>query len=186
MTPEMTMLMSKKRTARGSALIETPLAISLFLLVILFPLIDLGTLFFGASSVHTAASVAVVEASRALQFANDSQVNGKPALSAVHRAQQKATELATGNVSISADDVTVQVIQIPIDGGTPSTITPGPAFNPDTGSNLYQLQVSVIGRVRPLVMLSEKIFGQVPGLTVPLDVRAASTARYENPSGLSS
>jgi hypothetical protein len=172
------------RSHRGTSVAEFPVVLGIFLLAVFFPLLDLATIFFGSSSVFSAARVAAVEASRAPTFRNDSTINGQRKLSAIHMAEAKAVEMGTGGVEINASDVAVSVLQVPLnEEGTTATINPTAEFVPDTSANIYQIQVAVSGRVSPMIMLSS-FFGHIPGLTEPLVVRAVSTATCEKPDGL--
>ncbi len=173
----------RNRDKKGTATAEFPVALSILLIFILFPLIDLATLWFGASSVHNAARVAAIDAARAPSFVN----NSGSTQSATNVAKRIATSQATGGVSITSDDVVVtaqKVMIIDADQAEPIQITPLPtAEEIDKSQFIYQVKVTVTGRVRPLVMLSQ-FFGKVPGLTEPLPVTATSTATYEDPFGL--
>lgn len=165
----------------GSSIAEFPVVIFVFLLVLIFPLIDLVTLFMGVSSVHSACRNAAVEGARAPSFAT----NVSPTrLSATNQAKSIASGLSTQGVSITPDDVQVRALRVRIADGRSQPITPSPDLAIDTTQNIYQIEVTVTGRVTPLVMLSSTLFGNVPGLTQPLVVTTTSTATFENPDGL--
>lgn len=164
------------RSETGSDIAELPVAIFVFLLVALFPLLDLGTLWMGSSSLHLAARHAAVEAGRQPTYSK-----------AVTKARAMAAVAATGGVHIDKTDVTAW--QVPYDPtGTPTRVTgagtPTCDFNRIT--NGCQLEVTVTGTVAPLVTLSglSGILGNVPGLTGPLTVVASSMSTYENTDGL--
>jgi len=166
--------------------VEFPVALLILLVVLFFPLLDLGSLFMGANSVFTAARVAAVEAARAPTFQNNvTSGTGQSAtttLSAVNRAQNVASGLSTGGVKISSSDVHVSILQVPFGGGASTTITPPVTI--DTTQNIYQIQVTVTGKVSPLATLSPSLLGNIPGVTGPLVVTASSAAQVENPQGL--
>ncbi len=172
------------RLCWGNSSAEFPIVIFIFLAIILFPLIDLATLFMGSNVVYGAARVAVVKAARAPSFQNDVVTDAGTTLSAVNQAKQIASSCSTGGVRIRPEDVEVIVLTVPIAGGSPAKLVPSADTPIDTNANVYQIQVTVVGRVSPLVTLSSDIFGNVPGLTGPLVVTARSTATFENPGGL--
>jgi hypothetical protein len=148
---------------------------------ILFPLIAMATLAFGVSSIHNAARIAAVDAARAPTFVSGGDQ------SAISVAKRLAASQATGGVSISEDDVVVTAQKVRLldaEQAEPQQITPLPTSEEiDKSQYLYQVKVTVTGRVRPLVTVTN-IFGTVPGLTEPLTVTATSTATYEDPLGL--
>lgn len=169
------------RREHGNFISEFPAVLFIFLLAVLFPLIDLAVLFFGVSSVHSACRTATIAAARAQTFSTNSSPTK---LSAVNTAKKIASESSTGGVSILPSDVQVAVLQVPVLGGQAQQISPSPDLTVDTSQFNYQLRVTVTGRVSPLVLLSKDIFGSVPGLTVPLVVTATTTSNFENANGL--
>ena len=172
----MPVLNKKPRDTRGTSTAEFPMALGILLLFILFPLIDLGSIALGTSSVHNAARVGATEASRG-QSCNDAITKGKTF----------ATSQATGGVTITQDDVQVTAQKVKIldtDQAAPEEITPLPtAQEIDKSQYIYQIKVTVTGQVRPIILLST-FFGNIPGLTQPLTVTAESTATFENPFNL--
>ncbi len=168
----------------GNSTVEFPIVVLIFLVIILFPLIDLGTLFLGSNAVYSAARVAAVKAARAPSFQNDVVTESGTVLSAINQARQVAASCSTGGVKIDPNEVEVSVLTVPLAGGAPEKLVPTSDTPIDTTANIYQIQVTVIGRVSPLVTLSSSLFGNVPGLTGPLVVTAKSTATFEHPGGL--
>jgi Flp pilus assembly protein TadG len=173
--------MTKRRGQKGNFISEFPAAIFIFLLAVLFPLIDLAVLFFGVSSVHSACRTATVAAARAQSFSSNTSPTK---LSAVNLAKKIASESSTGGVSILPSDVQIKAFQVPILGGQAQEIVPSPNLIISTNDFTYQIRVTVTGRVSPLVMLSSSLFGQVQGLTIPMVVTATSTSNFENVNGL--
>jgi hypothetical protein len=175
---------------------EFPVVLGLFLLLVFFPLLDLGVLFLGSSSVSSAARIATVDAGKAPSFITDTvTTTGTPPnttstthLSAFHIAQKVAAAAATNGVAIdpiaSGSVVLLEVPIVPNDqGAQPATVYRSPPTKIDTVNNTYQVQVTVTGHVSPLVTLGSNIFGVVPGLTAPLTVTQTSTSTVEGPTG---
>ncbi len=175
----MTIMIREARGTSGSATSELPVALLVFLLVALFPLIDMATLFMGSNSVVGCARAAVVAAARAQTFTTDASPE-QP--SAINIARRVANSYTTGGVTIT--DVKVTVTALPIQGGDPVQITPSPSLAVNPSANIYQINVTVTGSVTPIVILSGEIFGKVPGLTAPMIVTSSSSANFENTAGL--
>lgn len=166
---------ARRRLSAGNALAEFPIAIGIFLLLMLLPLADLAVIYMGTNAVYSAARIATVQAAKQSDKTTVQNV-----------AQQTAGSASTGAVSIKAQDVKVEYLQVPIapdDQG--NTKPPEPAQSPaDTTKYIYQIKITIVGSVSPLVSLSKDMFGSVPGLTVPLTVTATSVSQLENPVGV--
>jgi hypothetical protein len=195
---ETSMLVHKNmmRTNSGSSTVEMPVALIVFLFFMLFPLIDLATIALRSCVIYSAAFNGAHAGALAPTFLNNISINdpvtGKPVpkLSAVNAAVSAAQGSKTAGLSgVDYDDpdIKVSIQGIPVKASdnlqeirladrTPANLV-DPAY-------IYQLEVTVSGRVQPLFVLSDGIFGKVPGLTVPLPVTASSRQIVENPSGL--
>lgn len=163
------------RKATGSNSAELPVVIFILLVAVAFPLLDLAVLFMGVSAVFNAARVAATQSARAADY-----------ISSATQAKALVAGLSTSSVTMSEEEVQVSFVSVPMDGTAATPLTP--PLEPediDRSKNIYQIQVSVTGHVAPLVMLSNKLFGDVPGVTAPLVITTRSTATFENSKGLS-
>jgi Flp pilus assembly protein TadG len=165
----------RTRNDWGSNAVEFPVALFIFLIVMVFPLIDLASLFVGASAVVNAARVAASQAARQPDYT-----------SAENKAMDVASGLSTNGTKITPDHVDVVFLRTALDGSGAETLAP--PVEPDKVDRtkyIYQIQVTVTGRVTPLVVLSTSLLGEIKGVTVPLVITTGSTATFENPKGLS-
>ncbi|MBY0546268.1 MAG: hypothetical protein K2W95_03200 [Candidatus Obscuribacterales bacterium] len=173
------------RPASGSSLSEIPVVLFVFLIGLLFPMIDLAVIAYRTSYLHSAAHNAAHSAARAQTF----MANGsKGELSAINIAKRDA--LATksngaGGVNFTDQDVKVTIIGTPIKAGKPEIRSTAPLTDISTKDYMFQIEVTVDGRVEPLVVLSESFFGKVQGLTVPIQLQSTYKEFCEHPSGLS-
>ncbi|MBX9690678.1 MAG: hypothetical protein K2X27_28440 [Candidatus Obscuribacterales bacterium] len=175
----------KNRNAKGSQLIEFPIALFVLLILVFFSLLDLSSLLLGVNNIHNAARIAASDSARAGSFAEIKQ-----------RAEEKV------NAGVGAqpiDELMVSVMEVPIQSSIPdpedesksinlesSQILPGPSPIIDTSLYQYQVQVRVTASVLPLANLSalRSLFGEIPGLTAPLKVAAKYSSIAEHPQDL--
>ena len=172
------------RSAHASSIAELPVAIFIMFMILLLPLIDLSVIAYRTSFIHSACHNAVHSAARAKTFKENGS-NGE--LSSINIAKRDA--LATkanglAGVNFSDSDVTVVIIGTPTKVGKPAVRTSQPLQTVEQKDYLYQLEVQVTGTVDPLITLSDNLFGQVPGLTIPFPVTATYRQFSEHPSGL--
>lgn len=174
----------RRRNNHGLELVELAVAIFAIFFFVVFPLLDLATLWMGVNSVSNAARCAAGAAGKGATY-----------LFAQTKANETASALSTGGVKIKLP-VTVKYWQVPITKKTlpgadkplerAQIFPPVPDETIDTTLYFYQTQVTVTGSVTPLVTLSnlKGIFGNIPGVTEPLVYTAISTAHCEQPVGL--
>ena len=185
------------RLSKGDSIAELPVALFFFLALVFFPLLDLGTIFFGASQVYSACRTAAVAAGKAPSLINDTNVQtGAPPNvvnelkpSATNTAKQLLAKASGGGINVQlANPIKVfqQSINANPDGSLPQAtlFQPAPGNPIDQANYVYQIEVDVIGSVKPLVLLSTSLFGQVPGVTVPVTINTSSIVRFENAKGL--
>lgn len=185
-----------RRTGNGSSAVEMPVALIVFLFFLLFPLIDLATIALRSAVIYSAAFNGAHAGALASSFLVDSAINdpstGKPvpklsAVNAAVAAAQGTKNTGLSGVEYDDSDIQIKLQGIPLKesdnlpkiqlGDRVPVVQVDPAY-------IYQIEVTVTGRVQPLFMLSSQLFGDVPGLTVPLPVTASSRQICENPNGL--
>ena len=187
---------SFRRQKFGGTLAETPVALAVFFLFLMFPLIDLATIALRSATAYSAATNGVHAAALAPTFLNDSQVpdpiSGAPTLklSAVHAAVKAAQ--ATKSAGLTGCDFNDTDIKVRIIGIALKPESGLPALQGQDGQPLtlidpnyvYELEVTVAAQVSPLFTLSDRIFGAIPGLTVPIPLTVSSRQISENSGGL--
>jgi hypothetical protein len=87
-------------------------------------------------------------------------------------------------VNFEDKDVNIAILGTPVKAGKNPIHSSSPLSNVESKSYLYQVEVTVTGRVEPLITLSNTLFGDVPGLTSALPVQATYKQFVEHPEGL--
>lgn len=172
------------RKAHASSIAELPVAILILFLVLLLPLIDLATIAFRTSFIHSACHNAVHSAARARTFL---QNGDKGELSAVNIAKRDAVatkENGLAGVNFTDRDITVVIVGNPTKVGKPPLRTDSPLKAVETKDYIYQIEVQISGTVEPLITLTPTLFGNVPGLTIPFPITATYRQFSEHPAGL--
>lgn len=172
------------RSNTGSSTCEMPVVLFVFMFGLLLPLADLSFIAFRTSFVHAAAQNALHSAVRAKTFqqnANDGE------LSAVNIGRRDAISVRDNGitgVNFEDKDVNIAILGTPVKAGKNPIHSSAPLSNVESKSYLYQVEVTVTGRVEPLITLSSTLFGDVPGLTSALPVQATYKQFVEHPEGL--
>ncbi|MBX9567450.1 MAG: hypothetical protein K2X77_01080 [Candidatus Obscuribacterales bacterium] len=172
------------RKASGSSIAEIPVALFVLLIVLLFPLLDLGTIALRSATIFEAARNAAHHAGRAKSFLQDGGEGELSAKSAAVKWTALTCHSSLRGTSIESSDVQATIIGTPFDTKkTPvRSASPLPGVEPET--YLYQIEVSVTGSVEPLVLLNKDLLGQIPGVTAPLKISATFREFCEHPYGL--
>lgn len=177
---------------RGANLVEMPVALLIFFLFLVFPLVDLATIALRSATAFHAAYNAAHDAARAGTFLVDDPITGK--LSAFNTAIKAAR--ATNAASLAGTDfedknIKVRVIGCPLNsdpakpkkpdfvGADNRPLPSDPGIDPDY---VYQVEVSIDASIQPLFTLSP-IFGELPGLTKAIPLKVTSRQNVENPDG---
>lgn len=173
-----------KRRVGGSSVVELPVVIFLFILVLLLPLTELATLSMRATTIWCAVRMAAHSAACAGTF----QENGKNGeLSAVNIARRDALNVKNqlhGGVQFGATDVSVRILGQPLKAGLVAVKSAVPLTSVQPKDFLYQIEVTIKGSIDPVVSLDSDFFGEIPGLTTPLPLSLAYRAFCEHPNGL--
>lgn len=174
----------KKQRIRANTIAEMPVALTVFLLFLLLPLIDLAVLAFRTSFIHSAANNAAHSAGRAKTFKENSDTGELSALNIAKRDAIATKNAGTAGVNFSDSDVQLFILGSPIKPNKAPIRQSNPLDEVSTKDYLYQIEVSVSGTVDPLVTLSDAFFGKVPGLSAPFPVQATYRQFVEHPAGL--
>jgi hypothetical protein len=162
----------------GSATVELPICLLILLLLFLFPMLDLAVCGLRSTTVDSVARDAARVAGRAASFTSAKTL-------AVNQAKLTESKSMAGT-AIDTAHIVVTVIATPVAGGAATRSTsPIASAGIDATAYVYQIEVDVPATVQPLVTLSAKVFGSVPGLTVPMKIHAVSREFVEHPLGLS-
>lgn len=166
---------------RGFFLADAPLAIWVVILFLFLPLLDFGAVLLRCTFLYMAVHNAARNASRAPSFLNP--VNG----------QQSAAQMATNTVSntismwngVSASSTICEIVTTNVSTDTVSRQSSPLGTPADDENNTYQIEVTVVGTVSPLVTFYMPWFGHsIPGLTKPITLTMSDRQYVENPQGL--
>lgn len=173
-----------KRGGQGSSIAELPAALFLLILVLVLPLADLGTIALRSATVFSAARNAAHQAGRSKSFLKNGGSGELSAKNAALAWVKETCKASLAGTEIEADDVRLSIIGTPLTPEYPVLRTSEPLLESQPEHYLYQIEVTVRGKVEPLVLLSSGLFGEVPGLTCPMVVSASFREYCEHPSGL--
>ena len=172
------------RNALASSIAELPVAIFIMFLILLMPLIDLATIAFRTSFIHSACHNAVHSAARAKTFKENGDKGELSSINIAKRDALATKENGLAGVDFADKDITITIIGTPTKTTKSPIRTDSPLTSVEQKDYLYQIEVQVSGTVEPLVTLSSDFFGKVPGLTVPFPVTATYRQFSEHPAGL--
>lgn len=167
------------RTCQGSSLLELPVVLWVLFVVLFLPMLGLASLTLRSSIMDTLARDAVHAAAKAHTFATDS-TEGPSAISLAESTVRNGLSSFPG---ISASDVDTQILAIDILSGA-ITRSGAPLSEVDSSKFIYQLETSVRAQVDPVFPGNSAIFGNVPGLSVPMNIQYTAREMFENAQGL--
>lgn len=172
------------RSKNGSSICEMPVVLFVFILGLLLPLADLGFIAFRTSFIHEAAQNALHSAVRAKTFQQNSSDGELSAINVGRRDAISVRDSGITGVNFQDTDVELSILGTPVRAGKQPIHSQGPLSTVESKNYLYQVEVTVTGRVEPLITLSSSLFGEVPGLTSALPVQATYKQFVEHPEGL--
>lgn len=170
----------KRRSKRGSFIVEAPIALFLFLFFFVFPFMDLATITLRTTFLYAAAHNAAWEAARAHTYQNS--LDGLP--SSVQLASSTAQRVVAAFSGVKINSIKTSIITTDIktlNQSQQSTPLKAPA---DSSLNSYQVEVSVNAAVDPLIIYNGSNFTNIPGLTQPMNLTFTDRQYCENPQGL--
>ncbi len=189
------MVKNSRPNQNGSSLIELPVALTVFFVFLLFPLIDFATIALRSASVYAAASNAAHSGALANSFLKDASITDPSSgtstvkLSAVNSAVQSAQATKANGlagVAFADQDVSVRVVGVPLrpaDGLPTIQGKDRQALKIVDPAYLYEVEVTVAAQIQPLFSLSQQLFGDIPGITTPLPLKVTSQQVCESPEG---
>ncbi len=170
-----------RRRASGSFISEAPLVFFVVFLVLSLPLISLAGIGIRSSLFHNAVRQAAAAAAKARSF----DANLTPTrLSAKNTAYNRVTSAVAGLGGVTLVGLVTNIAMT--DLGTrvttrQSTKLTSPA---DEAQFLYHIEVQATANIEPLGSNLTSIFGGVPGLTAPIQLRAVAREFCEVAEGL--
>jgi Flp pilus assembly protein TadG len=177
-TYQVNQIMNKMRSTRnrqGSTMADTPIALWLLFLGLMFPLMDLASITMRYTFLLAAARDGAFAGSREQTF-----TLADAALKA------KINQTAASFTGITVNNITTNVVTTNISSKAVTrqpTKLAAPA-NPTT--NLYQIEAQVQGTIEPFINMGgiTSIVPNVPGVTAPVTTSVTCREYFENPQGL--
>jgi hypothetical protein len=170
----------KFKRNRGSVTVELPFVLWFLFVLILFPMLNLGTIclrsYFLFQSCHNAA----LTAAKAKSFETTSGTD----LSAKDAATQVANGIASKWQGVRINSISTQIVQTKISDHTETVFSAKMPTPPDVNANTYQIRVTVTGETDPLLTFNLAFFGAIPGLTGPMVMTMNDQNFVENTQGL--
>jgi len=137
-----------------------------------------------ATLLNAAAKDAAHAAAKALTF--EQAEEGHPSARQLAESTAYATAGKFPGVTISRVSTSIIVTDAdkPSEPSSVRTTKLPPSEVIDTSKNVYSVQVEVSGQVEPMVRFSLPVFGDVPGLTKPMEMKVTGVEMFENAEGL--
>jgi Flp pilus assembly protein TadG len=161
----------------GSFIAETPAILWVLFILVVFPMVDAATVALRYTFVLTASREAAMAASRAKTYMVNSSLSD---LSASNAASATAYNVGSQFTGIKVTDVDTRIVSTNLSTQATTrqeTVLTTPA---DTDNNLYSYETTITADVQPLVTLGSNVFGHLPGLTAPINVKVTSRKICEN------
>jgi hypothetical protein len=170
----------KWRSSRASAIVEAPIVLWVVIFFLLFPLLDLAAVCLRTTFLYIVVHAATLEAARAKTFL--SPINNSP--SAVQLANNQAQAAVSSFPGVSLNQIAVNILTTNVSSLVVTRQKTPLASPADSSTNTYQIEVSVLGSVAPFITNGSGLFGNIPGLTSPIQLTLVDRQFCENPQGL--
>jgi Flp pilus assembly protein TadG len=170
-----------RRRRMGSAMADTPAVLWVLFVLILFPLIDLAAVGMRYTFMLTSSREAAMAASRAKTFFADTSASDRSARNIANQVA-RATASRFNGLTISA--VNTSILETNLSTNSVNRYQTPLAAPADVDDYLYAYETTVVGTVEPLVRYRGPVFGNIPGLTGPINVSITSQKMCENTQGL--
>lgn len=170
-----------KRGTKGSFVAEVPIVLWFLIFLLFFPMLDLVAVTIRTTFLFMAAHNAVTAACRARSFS--ASINGYPTASTLADTVAHQTINSFGGVQIASMETAILVTNTASKAITRFTSPlPTPA---DSIANTYHIEVTLNGVINPLIPYNAGVFGNIPGLTAPINLTVKDQRYAENEQGLS-
>lgn len=169
------------RFPSASYMVEMVVVPFVLLFALALPVMDLVTITTRVTFLFACARDAAFYAAKSKSFITD--VSAKE-LSAKNAASKIAYMEAAGFSGVSIDSVETAILITDITTKQTTSQQVKLATAPNSDQNIYQIEVTINGRVRPLILFSNRLFGSIPGLSDWIGVTVRSKEYCEYPQGL--
>lgn len=169
------------RKTHASYIVEAVIVPYVLLFLIALPVVNFVTCTMRCTFLWTCARDASFHAAKAKSFVSDVSATS---LSAKNIARQIVTIDASGFNGVSIDSVDTCAVITDLDTKAVTRQTNVLTTAPDTDKCIYQTEVVVTGKVRPLLLFSQKVFGSIPGISDWIQISVRSKDVCESPQGL--
>lgn len=160
----------------GQAIAELPLVLFVFLVLVLFPIIDLCCITFRSTFMDGAARNAAHKAAKAHTFAFD----GPDGLSASSIAKNEVRDVIRQFTGIRVEQVTPRIVRTSTTNAADVQRFEAPVpITSDSEQYVYQIEVEIKGEVDPLIPFNCAL-PAVPGLSSPMPFTATAREVFEN------
>lgn len=167
------------RAQRANTIAEAPVVLWFLLVLVLVPLLNLGTAFVRAYFLYDAAHIAAQTAAKARSF----EVSGDSP-SAIAVADSTARDVAGRFHGVTVSNVRTSLVVTNSDTRTQQVFTSRLTSPPNSSQFTYQVRVTVTGSTEPLFLFNLGYFLDIPGLTAPMAFAVTDQAFVENTQGL--
>lgn len=161
-------------------------ALFMFLLMIVFPLINLLGLASGAATVSLIATEAASHAANSSSFADAESSVQQVSANLLNSGFGRFAKLQpAGGLNNSGVDIFINIT--PVNGGSGSSVGPNAPLtgSVDANKNLYEYSIRVSYLVQPFIsMRAVPFIGNVPGLGAPFNLSWSVARSVEFPPGL--
>jgi hypothetical protein len=170
---------------------DAPWALWILFVVLMIPLLDLGSISLRMFYLKTAANQAVHAAVRCQTFQSPFVVGSTTYPSAKTTATTVATTTANSFSGVHLGTVKVEIIHTAIPGSGAGA-APAPTENPLPKANgtpdptqfVVSLRVTLTGTVDPFISFNLPFLSNIPGLSGPMTFTVSSEEKFENLTGL--
>lgn len=172
---------SKLKRQLAQMMAELPLVLWLIFLVLTIPLVDFVCFSLRYNCLLIVSREAAQSASRAKTFQTNVSASE---LSAVNSASSTASSVAAAFPEVSVNSVNTYIVASNISSGVCTRQNTKLAAPANTSEYTYQIETLLNGQTNPILRVGQGHWGQIPGLTAPIQVSVASRAYAECPQGL--
>lgn len=165
----------------ASYMVEMVVVPFVLLFALALPIMDLVTTTTRVTFLFAIARDAAFYAAKAKSFNID--ISAKEH-SAKNIASRIANMEAAGFTGIIIDSIETSILTTDINTKQTTSQKVQLAAAPNSDQYIYQIEVTLTGRVRPLLLFSNKFFGSIPGLSEWISVTVRSKEYCEYPQGL--
>lgn len=168
-------------TQSGSYMVEMVVVPFVLLFALALPILDLVTTTMRVTFLWANARDSAFYAAKAKSYSTDISATE---LSATNVARKLAYLEAAAFTGVTIDSVETAILVTDVNTKQTSSQQTKLTTAPNSDQYIYQIEVTINGKVRPLLLFSSKFFGSVPGLSDWISVTVRSKEYCEYPQGL--